>query len=122
MSRSRHSRTSALLAAVFLGPQPWASRQAKVHFGPSFRGRPNSGELTRSLRGRERPLFAEPADAAQRDASGQGSPAAFELAKAYRRICGGLTGERGELVTPHGLRHAFASVANSCGYKRPSPQ
>ena len=48
--------------------------------------------------------------------TGKDGPRPFELAKAFRRICGGLKGDRGELVTPHGLRHAFASVANGCGY------
>jgi hypothetical protein len=39
----------------------------------------------------------------------------FELPKAFRRIAGGLTDARGQAVTMHGLRHAYASTANGLG-------
>jgi integrase len=61
-------------------------------------------------------VFVFPSERRARGGTGgEDNPRPFELAKAFRRICGGLRGERGELVTPHGLRHAFASVANGCG-------
>jgi integrase len=40
----------------------------------------------------------------------------FELPKAFTRITRSLTDARGEAVTLHGLRHAYASTANGLGY------
>jgi integrase len=96
-----------------------ALRLGDTKTGASIRplGKPACDAL-RALRARSAVDFVFPSDRKPREATAKAAPTArpFELPKAIGRIAGGLTGARGEAVTMHGLRYAFASTANGLGY------